>query len=626
MHPAYEPRPILPQGLSFVVPIYNSGKILPELIARFQPVLHQLGRPHELILVNDGSKDDSWEIIRRLAAENPAIRGIQMMRNYGQHNALLAGIRAARFDTVVTMDDDLHQWHRTVFLILAGLLAAFASSALLLTNNEIAYVTFAAALVIAIGLWLGFEVKPQGGWFVAGILLPALILAVAGWESAWRGERSQFGHDIEPRTAYWRGETCGGDFHYLQGLNIPPGLAHSLVGLAAWRSKLPADEHPRVYYGPGAEWLGHVWPTNYVKGLPLVAAAFDGQRENDLLRREVISGNTFSHLLSVEAWDHWNAEVQDLLSLTTVKQRLNSVYMIYRKLPPGTLSARPIEFMHTGFDSNVDSMRIISSLPMQTLADKRRFLGTAAGEGKVEVGTPCHRMSAEYVLTRSVPGASGAVSVNLAIYARMGEGLLPRWNRTVTLPDGADELVVPTEQIDGSGLPLTFTVSIPEEATGKVFAGWRAFQLMDTPNREETPPILRPSVADLLAAGTDVRTVLVPATLQDAPIYLRNGWAQDGALLMPAGSEVWIQMQGLYTDIKISAKLHELQGNALPDLKIVYYKGGRLEQFSPVRDAATGTMHFAAWTPENGGWIAILADPQPGSPSMLVKIEAATRH
>lgn len=107
MHPAYEPRPTLPQGLSFVVPIYNSGKILPKLIARFQPVLHQLGRPHELILVNDGSKDDSWEIIRRLAAENLSIRGIQMMRNYGQHNALLAGIRAARFDTVVTMDDDL---------------------------------------------------------------------------------------------------------------------------------------------------------------------------------------------------------------------------------------------------------------------------------------------------------------------------------------------------------------------------------------------------------------------------------------------------------------------------------------------------------------------------------------
>lgn len=90
-----------------MVPVYNSGRILPKLVARLHPVLLQLGRPHELILVNDGSRDDSWEVVRQLAAEHPWVRGLQLMRNYGQHNALLAGIRSARFDTVVTMDDDL---------------------------------------------------------------------------------------------------------------------------------------------------------------------------------------------------------------------------------------------------------------------------------------------------------------------------------------------------------------------------------------------------------------------------------------------------------------------------------------------------------------------------------------
>ncbi len=90
-----------------MVPVYNSGSILPRFVARLQPVLHGLGRPHELILVNDGSMDDSWEAVRRLAAAQPWIRGVRLMRNYGQHNALLAGIRAARYDTVVTMDDDL---------------------------------------------------------------------------------------------------------------------------------------------------------------------------------------------------------------------------------------------------------------------------------------------------------------------------------------------------------------------------------------------------------------------------------------------------------------------------------------------------------------------------------------
>ena len=62
---------------------------------------------HELILVNDGSKDASWSTIEALCEEYPWVRGVNLMRNYGQHNALLCGIRRARFDVIVTMDDDL---------------------------------------------------------------------------------------------------------------------------------------------------------------------------------------------------------------------------------------------------------------------------------------------------------------------------------------------------------------------------------------------------------------------------------------------------------------------------------------------------------------------------------------
>jgi undecaprenyl-phosphate 4-deoxy-4-formamido-L-arabinose transferase len=59
------------------------------------------------VLVNDGSRDNSWSIIEQLAAQHPWVHGIGLMRNYGQHNALLAGIRAASFSVIVTMDDDL---------------------------------------------------------------------------------------------------------------------------------------------------------------------------------------------------------------------------------------------------------------------------------------------------------------------------------------------------------------------------------------------------------------------------------------------------------------------------------------------------------------------------------------
>ena len=94
-------------NLSIVVPVYNAEKALPELIERLEPVLNTCSDNYEVILVNDGSRDGSWKIINRLAAEHPWIIGIDLMRNYGQHNALLEGILAARQEVIVTLDDDL---------------------------------------------------------------------------------------------------------------------------------------------------------------------------------------------------------------------------------------------------------------------------------------------------------------------------------------------------------------------------------------------------------------------------------------------------------------------------------------------------------------------------------------
>ena len=108
-------------GLSVVVPVYNSAEILPLFVERLAPVLQRLGQPHELILVNDGSRDQSWAAITSLAAKYPWVSGICMMRNYGQHNALLAGVRFAHFDITVTMDDDLQHPPEELPKLLAAL-------------------------------------------------------------------------------------------------------------------------------------------------------------------------------------------------------------------------------------------------------------------------------------------------------------------------------------------------------------------------------------------------------------------------------------------------------------------------------------------------------------------------
>jgi len=95
------------ESISVVIPVYNGEKTLPLLIDRLRSVMINLCQTFEVLLINDGSLDGSWEIIFDLCGRFPWLRGINLMRNYGQHNALLCGIRQAKYPLIITMDDDL---------------------------------------------------------------------------------------------------------------------------------------------------------------------------------------------------------------------------------------------------------------------------------------------------------------------------------------------------------------------------------------------------------------------------------------------------------------------------------------------------------------------------------------
>jgi glycosyltransferase involved in cell wall biosynthesis len=108
-------------SLSVVVPVYNSADVLPALVGRLEPVVRAVANKFELVCVNDGSRDGSWRVIVELERQHPWIRGIDLMRNSGQHNALLCGIRAARYETTITMDDDLQNPPEEIPLLIAAL-------------------------------------------------------------------------------------------------------------------------------------------------------------------------------------------------------------------------------------------------------------------------------------------------------------------------------------------------------------------------------------------------------------------------------------------------------------------------------------------------------------------------
>jgi len=112
-------------SISVIVPVFNSEATLTLLVDRLETVLRTIACEFEIILVNDGSRDRSGAVATELARSHSFVRALDLMRNYGQHNALLAGIRHARFEFVVTIDDDLQNPPEEIPVLLGPLGSGF---------------------------------------------------------------------------------------------------------------------------------------------------------------------------------------------------------------------------------------------------------------------------------------------------------------------------------------------------------------------------------------------------------------------------------------------------------------------------------------------------------------------
>lgn len=93
--------------ISIVVPLYNEDESLPELVEWIDKVCAEHGYAHEVIMIDDGSTDNSWHVIQQLSGQYPAVKGIKFQRNYGKSAALNEGFKAAKGNVIITMDADL---------------------------------------------------------------------------------------------------------------------------------------------------------------------------------------------------------------------------------------------------------------------------------------------------------------------------------------------------------------------------------------------------------------------------------------------------------------------------------------------------------------------------------------
>jgi glycosyltransferase involved in cell wall biosynthesis len=111
--------------ISVIIPAYRSGKILPTLLNRLEAVLFTQQQDYEIIIVDDCSPDDTWLVLKKLKPDHPKLKIVRLLKNCGQHNALLCGFSIARGDVVVTMDDDLQNLPEDIPKLIAAIDAGF---------------------------------------------------------------------------------------------------------------------------------------------------------------------------------------------------------------------------------------------------------------------------------------------------------------------------------------------------------------------------------------------------------------------------------------------------------------------------------------------------------------------
>ena len=203
-------------GISVVIPVFNSAAGISALLERLESVLTGLGQPFEVVLVDDSSEDTSWEAIVRCAEARPWLRGFRLMRNYGQHNALLCGIRVARYAICVTLDDDLQNPPEEIPALLSRLAEGYdlvygvPVSVRHARGHRLASAMLKLALAMALGAKTARDVSPQRAFRTrlrrafADVRTPWVILDILLTWATTRIATVPVRHDRRPygRTTY----------------------------------------------------------------------------------------------------------------------------------------------------------------------------------------------------------------------------------------------------------------------------------------------------------------------------------------------------------------------------------------------------------------------------------------
>jgi hypothetical protein len=526
----------------------------------------------------------------------------------------------------VTPKDGPLRWDR--WLVPAGVvLAGFAGAALLATNFEIVSLGLGAWLVLMVSLWLGFAPAMPRIAFLAGVILPAVLIGLSAWWSAWEGQRSQFGFSPAARADYRPAESAGPAFVRLTGLLLPPEVMQSLEVLEqALPDKDDKGVRP-VFYGPGLEYLHRYLPGRWQKGQPLWAhwGTSYGPAQIELLGERLARPGLYEAVLATRAFDTWPDSVGRVLRQHYIKGDIGPVFRSWAR---GDLDSLDLT---DGFDAltrlggNVDGrMLLLDKYPLRPkrTADGLMLFGTAAREGNVLLRTPSRRVRAVAKLVRRPGRGNGPL---IADFKAIIHGSIPedaRWSARLELRPGEQSVAVPFE-VDAGGKPLMLWVSQPEANRSGAFAGYREMEITHAAESTGGAPHLRPAVlADTPLTAELAASLFGPIGWRPHRLVVRGGRPGDAGLELSAGGEVWLQSDQMTGEVW--GRVVRPAGSGPTQVRVVWYKSGRLQRLQEGWVHPGQVFEFHAWTAEPGGWIGLLLDQTEETGSAQVRMIRST--
>jgi hypothetical protein len=482
-----------------------------------------------------------------------------------------------------------------------------------------------AWLVLVCSLWLGFGAEARRPVWIAGLIVPAVLLGAAAWSNAWRGLRSQFGFSHAPRAEYVPAESAGAAFASLRGLRLPPDVVLSLELLE--RTLPPADASGRrpVFYGPGLEAMDRYYPAVRDGEQPLWIhwGTTYGPAEVARLCAALTTGRPYEAVFVTVGFENWSDEVLEVLKKSYTPELVGPAVRRWTWRTAATVNRADSFDVLAKLGGNLDGHVLVFDrrpFEFRPLPDGRVVLGTSWPEGSVLLQTPVRRFRGVAVLARLPGGGDGPVTAEFKVIVH---GAVPehvRWSTQVELPASQPSVAVPFE-VDASG-DSVMLVTRRLDQVGGVFAGYREIEITHAIEVAGGAPQLRPAPAADTAVTPELAGLLFgDVTWRPQQLTMRGGRPGGGGLGLPAGGELWLHSEGMQGEIHGLLSLAE---NSPPVLaRVVWYKGGRLQVLQNGWLTAGQPIALKAWTAEPGGWFGVLLEGDP-SAAATVRLTSAS--